>query len=170
MVVLVGGGAYLLSEYWTSLANNWFVLLVLACPLMHLFMHGGHGSHGSHHSGEAGATTRQSSMRSGPSAATHSDGQGHPADAASADASGETFLAATVPTQEKRMLEFEVKDMTCDHCAARITKALQAADAGVSVDIDVPAHRVRVVGALDADSARKAIVATGYTPVVLHSH
>lgn len=23
-------------------------LLILACPLMHLFMHGGHGSHGHH--------------------------------------------------------------------------------------------------------------------------
>jgi hypothetical protein len=28
----------------------WFLpyLLLLACPLMHLFMHGGHGGHGSH--------------------------------------------------------------------------------------------------------------------------
>lgn len=24
------------------------ILLLLACPLMHLFMHGGHGEHGSH--------------------------------------------------------------------------------------------------------------------------
>jgi hypothetical protein len=23
-------------------------LLLLACPLMHMFMHGGHGGHGSH--------------------------------------------------------------------------------------------------------------------------
>jgi len=27
-------------------------LLILACPLMHVFMHGGHGSHGNHRSRE----------------------------------------------------------------------------------------------------------------------
>jgi len=32
---------------WLSSYGIW--LLLLACPLMHLFMHGGHGSHGSHH-------------------------------------------------------------------------------------------------------------------------
>jgi hypothetical protein len=33
-----------LSEY----LKYWPFLLVLACPLMHLFMHGGHDGHGSH--------------------------------------------------------------------------------------------------------------------------
>ena len=33
-----------LSEY----LKYWPFLLVLACPLMHIFMHGGHGGHGSH--------------------------------------------------------------------------------------------------------------------------
>jgi hypothetical protein len=33
-------------------------LLLLACPLMHLFMHGGHGGHGDHGSG--GQQTRPS--------------------------------------------------------------------------------------------------------------
>lgn len=31
---------------WLSAYGIW--LLVLACPLLHLFMHRGHGSHGSH--------------------------------------------------------------------------------------------------------------------------
>jgi len=30
-------------------------LLVLACPLMHLFMHGGHGGHGGHDDERSGA-------------------------------------------------------------------------------------------------------------------
>lgn len=30
------------------LASYWIWLLLLACPLMHLFMHGGIGGHGSH--------------------------------------------------------------------------------------------------------------------------
>ncbi|HVC63607.1 MAG TPA: DUF2933 domain-containing protein [Acetobacteraceae bacterium] len=32
-------------------------LLLLACPLMHLFMHGGHGSHGDH--GDSGPPARR---------------------------------------------------------------------------------------------------------------
>ncbi len=51
MVALVGG-FYLLREHWNHVAGNWVYLLLLACPLMHMFMHGGHG-HGDHESREA---------------------------------------------------------------------------------------------------------------------
>lgn len=45
MVALVGG-FYLLREHWNHVAGNWIYLLLLACPLMHLFhRHGGHGGH-----------------------------------------------------------------------------------------------------------------------------
>ncbi len=48
MVALVGG-FYLLREHWNHVAGNWVYLLLLACPLMHLFHgHGGHGGHGNH--------------------------------------------------------------------------------------------------------------------------
>jgi len=48
MVALVGG-FYLLREHWDHVAGNWIYLLLLACPLMHLFHgHGGHGGHGGH--------------------------------------------------------------------------------------------------------------------------
>lgn len=41
------GGFYLLREHWTHLDGNWIYLLLLACPLMHLFHgHGGHRGHG----------------------------------------------------------------------------------------------------------------------------
>lgn len=42
---------YLLREHWAHLAGSWPYLLLLACPLMHVFHgHGGHGGHGGHHS------------------------------------------------------------------------------------------------------------------------
>mgnify|MGYP001215856839 CR=1 FL=1 len=38
---------YLVREHWNHLAGLWLYLLLLACPLMHLFHgHGGHGRHG----------------------------------------------------------------------------------------------------------------------------
>ena len=40
------GVFYLLREHWSHLAGNWIYLLLLACPLMHLFHgHGGPGGH-----------------------------------------------------------------------------------------------------------------------------
>lgn len=55
LMVAAIGGFYLLREHWNHLAGNWIYLLLLACPLMHLFHgHGGHGGHGSR-----GATTNK---------------------------------------------------------------------------------------------------------------
>ena len=52
-VIMLGliGAFVLLREHWAHIAGYWPYLLLLACPLMHLFHgHGGHGSHG----GESG--------------------------------------------------------------------------------------------------------------------
>jgi hypothetical protein len=35
----------LVREHWEHVAGPWLYLLLLACPLMHLFGHGGHGKH-----------------------------------------------------------------------------------------------------------------------------
>jgi copper chaperone len=64
------------------------------------------------------------------------------------------------------MIAFEVKDMTCGHCASTITKALKAADRDAQVQIDLPTHRVRVEPAsADAGELADAIREAGYTPV-----
>lgn len=57
---------------------------------------------------------------------------------------------------------FEVKDMTCGHCAGTIRKSLETALPGAEVAIDVAARRVTVAG--DAAVAAGAITAAGYTP------
>jgi len=48
---LVIAGYFLVTEHRAHLSgwlsSYWIWLLLLACPLMHLFMHGGHGGHGS---------------------------------------------------------------------------------------------------------------------------
>lgn len=52
-LVLIGflaiGGFFLVTEHRAHLIpylGYWPFLLILACPLMHLFMHGGYGGHG----------------------------------------------------------------------------------------------------------------------------
>jgi hypothetical protein len=47
LMVAVIAGFFLAREHWDHLAGSWVFLLLLACPLMHLFHgHGGHGQHG----------------------------------------------------------------------------------------------------------------------------
>lgn len=48
MIVLIVA-FYLLREHWGHVSGLWPYLLLLACPLMHLFHgHGGHAPHESH--------------------------------------------------------------------------------------------------------------------------
>lgn len=45
MIALIGT-SFLLREHWGHVAGYWPYLLLLACPVMHLFHgHGGHGHH-----------------------------------------------------------------------------------------------------------------------------
>lgn len=54
MVALIGA-FFLLREHWVHVAGYWPYLLLLACPLMHLFH--GHGGPGRHHGEGAARTT-----------------------------------------------------------------------------------------------------------------
>ncbi len=51
-LVLIGfliiAGALLFTEHRVHVLGILIWLPLLACPLMHVFMHGGHGHHGSH--------------------------------------------------------------------------------------------------------------------------
>ncbi len=65
------------------------------------------------------------------------------------------------------MIQFQVNDMTCGHCAATITKAVKALDEGARVDIDIAAHRVQIDSASARDALEQAIRTAGYTPQAL---
>lgn len=50
-IVFIGfiliAGFYLITEHRAHLFGYLPIMLLLACPLLHFFMHGGHGGHGS---------------------------------------------------------------------------------------------------------------------------
>ncbi|HDI1215459.1 MULTISPECIES: DUF2933 domain-containing protein [Aeromonas] len=48
--IIIGSvaGYFLVTEHWAHFMGALPYLLLLACPLMHVFMHGGHGGHGGH--------------------------------------------------------------------------------------------------------------------------
>ena len=62
------------------------------------------------------------------------------------------------------MLTFQVKDMTCGHCVATITKAVHAVDAGAALETDLATHQVRVESGLPGAVIEAAIRDAGYTP------
>lgn len=70
MLVLVGV-FYLIREHWTHLGQTWPYLLLLLCPLMHVFMHGGHGGHG--HGGHGGHRHGGPTVRANPAARDNED-------------------------------------------------------------------------------------------------
>ena len=53
MTALIGA-FFLLREHWGHVAGYWPYLLLLACPVMHLF----HGHHGHHDAGTACSTNQ----------------------------------------------------------------------------------------------------------------
>lgn len=68
------------------------------------------------------------------------------------------------------MITFEVKDMTCGHCARTITQAIEACDAAARVQIDLTSHRVAIEpGRAAAAQLLGAIEEAGYTPVVVEA-
>ena len=65
------------------------------------------------------------------------------------------------------MITFEVKDMTCGHCASSISKAVASVDGGAKVQVDLAAHRVQIEAATaTAQQLSDAIKDAGYSPAV----
>lgn len=62
------------------------------------------------------------------------------------------------------MLQFKVEDMTCGHCVATITRAVQQVDRQATVEADLPNHIVRIEAATDGKTVEQAIREAGYTP------
>ena len=61
------GGFYLVTEHTAHLFGALPYIVLLACPLMHVFMHNGHGSDRGGHAGHRGhgASSMDSAPRSG---------------------------------------------------------------------------------------------------------
>lgn len=62
-MVLIGflliAAYFLFTEHRAHIVPFLPFLLILACPLMHIFMHGGHGGHGGHQHGNGDAGTNK---------------------------------------------------------------------------------------------------------------
>jgi copper chaperone len=55
--------------------------------------------------------------------------------------------------------------MSCQHCVAAVTRAIQEQDAGAQVQVDLPAGKVAIQSAASIDTLKAAIDEAGYTVV-----
>ncbi|GHE63450.1 hypothetical protein GCM10019059_23860 [Camelimonas fluminis] len=60
------------------------------------------------------------------------------------------------------MLVLHIPDMSCGHCAATVTKAVQSVAAGAQVDVDLPARIARVTGDAAVAPVLRALADAGY--------
>lgn len=60
------------------------------------------------------------------------------------------------------MLTLKVSGMTCGHCVAAVTKAVNTVPLVESVKVDLERGEVLVGGGPDAGAVRKAIIDEGY--------
>ena len=61
------------------------------------------------------------------------------------------------------MLTFRVEDMTCGHCAGKITRAIASVDGGAQVEVNIPQKLVRVSSAAPESGLVAAMAQAGYT-------
>ncbi len=60
------------------------------------------------------------------------------------------------------MTAFKVEKMSCEHCAKRVTQAVQKVEPSAKVTVDLKAARVEVENVADAAKVAAAITAAGY--------
>lgn len=60
------------------------------------------------------------------------------------------------------MYQFHVPNMTCGHCVARVTKALQSADHRAQVQVDLASKTVSVESTESDAALRNALGDAGY--------
>ncbi|TWI66308.1 copper chaperone [Pseudoduganella lurida] len=66
------------------------------------------------------------------------------------------------------MYELQVENMSCGHCVAAVTQAVQAVDGAAKVEVDLATQHVRVDSVAALDAVRTAIADAGY-PVIAAS-
>lgn len=64
---------------------------------------------------------------------------------------------------------FQVDDMTCKHCEATITKAIQEVDAQAKISIDLSTHKVMIDSDKSDSLFARCITDAGYTPVTIEN-
>lgn len=73
------------------------------------------------------------------------------------------MLASPITSKEVLMHRFNVPDMTCGHCARKITAALKSADPEARIEVSLGEHLVRIDSALTGQEIAQCLAEAGYS-------
>lgn len=62
------------------------------------------------------------------------------------------------------MLEFNLPDMSCGHCASTVTKTVKLVDPEARVEVDLTTKKVKVDSREDRQQIAEALSEAGYPP------
>lgn len=62
------------------------------------------------------------------------------------------------------MIEFQIPDMTCGHCASMVSSALAQADPDCKISVDLAQRKVSVLTTEDKSLLVEALTEAGYPP------
>jgi copper chaperone len=81
---------------------------------------------------------------------------------------GERHKAGHVHEPNAQVLR--VEDMTCGHCAATITRAIETSMPGTKVHADPDSKLVKITGSADIARLQEIVKEAGYTPTLEQAH
>ena len=62
------------------------------------------------------------------------------------------------------MLELQLPDMTCGHCASAVTQTCKLVDPAAKVEVELESRRVRIASSEDRKDFEEALMDAGYPP------
>lgn len=62
------------------------------------------------------------------------------------------------------MLELQLPDMTCGHCASTVTQTCKLVDPAAKVEIELETRRVRITSSEGRKDFEEALIDAGYPP------
>ncbi len=62
------------------------------------------------------------------------------------------------------MIQFTLPDMTCGHCVKVVTETVRRVDAQAQLQVDLPAHAVKIESGKPAADFAAALAEEGYAP------
>jgi len=62
------------------------------------------------------------------------------------------------------MLDFDIPNISCQHCARAVTEAVKAADPQARVEVDVTTKHVQVQTSVPREAVVARLAEAGYTP------
>lgn len=62
------------------------------------------------------------------------------------------------------MIEFELQDMTCGHCAGMVNRTVKLVDSAAKVEVDVASKKVKIESSEDRAAFVEALTEAGYPP------